>query len=135
MTMTTIGEKNREISDHYMKYIVGGQKGLITKAEYEQLVANYEANKGIENTTDFKPVVKLFNSWGSQTWLLSEIDEKGIFFGVCDMGQGQPELGYSHLPQMYHVLQHKLEKDRWFTASKTITEYANEARNRGYIDA
>lgn len=135
MTMTTIGEKNQEISDHYMKYIVGGQKGLITKAEYEQLVANYEANKGIENTTDFKPVVKLFNSWGSQTWLLSEIDEKGIFFGVCDMGQGQPELGYSHLPQMYHVLQHKLEKDRWFTASKTITEYANEARNRGYIDA
>tara|TARA_R110002020_G_scaffold208157_2_gene413811 strand:- start:1048 stop:1449 length:402 start_codon:yes stop_codon:yes gene_type:complete len=133
--MTTIGEKNQEISDHYMKYIVGGQKGLITKAEYEQLVANYEANKGIENTTDFKPVVKLFNSWGSQTWLLSEIDEKGIFFGVCDMGQGQPELGYSHLPQMYHVLQHKLEKDRWFTASKTITEYANEARNRGYIDA
>ena len=133
--MTTIGEKNQEISDHYMKYIVGGQKGLITKAEYEQLVANYEANKGIENTTDFKPVVKLFNSWGSQTWLLSEIDEKGIFFGVCDMGQGQPELGYSHLPQMYHVLQHKMEKDRWFTASKTITEYANEARNRGYIDA
>ena len=133
--MTTIGEKNQEISDHYMKYIVGGQKGLITKAEYEQLVANYEANKGIESTTDFKPVVKLFNSWGSQTWLLSEIDEKGIFFGVCDMGQGQPELGYSHLPQMYHVLQHKLEKDRWFTASKTITEYANEARNRGYIDA
>ena len=133
--MTTIGEKNQEISDHYMKYIVGGQKGLITKAEYEQLIANYEANKGIENTTDFKPVVKLFNSWGSQTWLLSEIDEKGIFFGVCDMGQGQPELGYSHLPQIYHALQHKLEKDRWFTASKTITEYANEARNRGYIDA
>lgn len=133
--MTTIGERNQEISEHYMNYIVGGQKGLITQAEYKKLLANYEANKGKEDTTDFKPVVKLFNAWGSQTWLLSEIDEQGIFFGVCDMGQGQPELGYSHLPQMYHVLKQKLEKDRWFVASKTVSEYANDARARGYIDA
>ena len=132
MNMNT-KEKNEEISQHYMKHIVGGPKGLITQAEYKQLIANYEANKGIEDTTDFEPVVKLFNAWGSQTWLLSEIDEKGIFFGVCDMGQGQPELGYSHLPQMYHVLQHKLEKDRWFIASKTVSEYADEARNNGRI--
>lgn len=133
--MTTIGERNKEISQHYMQYIVGGQKGLITQAEYKKLLANYEANKGKEDTTDFKPVVKLFNAWGSQTWLISEIDHDGIFFGVCDMGQGQPELGYSHLPQMYHVLKQKLEKDRWFVASKTVSEYANEARARGYIDA
>ena len=133
--MTTIGERNQEISEHYMTYIVGGQNGLITQAEYKKLLANYEANKGKEDTTDFKPVVKLFNSWGSQTWLISEIDHKGIFFGVCDMGQGQPELGYSHLPQMYHVLKQKLEKDRWFVASKTVSEYADDARARGYIDA
>ena len=133
--MTTIGERNQEISEHYMTYIVGGQNGLITQAEYKKLLANYEANKGKEDTTDFKPVVKLFNSWGSQTWLISEIDHKGIFFGVCDMGQGQPELGYSHLPQMYHVLKQSLEKDRWFVASKTVSEYAKDARARGYIDA
>ena len=133
--MTTIGERNQEISEHYMQYIVGGQKGLITQAEYKKLLANYEANKGKEDTTDFKPVVKLFNAWGSQTWLISEIDHKGIFFGVCDMGQGQPELGYSHLPQMYHVLKQSLEKDRWFVASKTVSEYAKDARARGYIDA
>ena len=133
--MTTIGERNQEISEHYMTYIVGGQNGLITQAEYKKLLANYEANKGKEDTTDFKPVVKLFNAWGSQTWLISEIDHKGIFFGVCDMGQGQPELGYSHLPQMYHVLKQSLEKDRWFVASKTVSEYAKDARARGYIDA
>ena len=133
--MTTIGERNQEISEHYMTYIIGGQNGLITQAEYKKLLANYEANKGKEDTTDFKPVVKLFNAWGSQTWLISEIDHKGIFFGVCDMGSGQPELGYSHLPQMYHVLKQKLEKDRWFVASKTVSEYADEARARGYIDA
>ena len=133
--MTTIGERNQEISEHYMTYIVGGQNGLITQAEYKKLLANYEANKGKEDTTDFKPVVKLFNAWGSQTWLISEIDHKGIFFGVCDMGQGQPELGYSHLPQMDHVLKQSLEKDRWFVASKTVSEYAKDARARGYIDA
>ena len=33
--MTTIGERNKEISQHYMQYIVGGQKGLITQAEYK----------------------------------------------------------------------------------------------------
>ena len=84
--MTSIGERNQEISEHYMTYIVGGQNGLITQAEYKKLLANYEANKGKEDTTDFQPVVKLFNAWGPQTWLLSEIDHKGIFFGVCDMG-------------------------------------------------
>ena len=52
--MTTIGERNKEISEHYMTYIVGGQKGLITQAEYKKLLANYEANKGKEDTTDFK---------------------------------------------------------------------------------
>ena len=133
--MTTIGERNQEISEHYMTYIVGGQGGLITQAEYKQLLANYEANKGKEDTTDFKPVVKLFNAWGPQTWLISEIDYKGIFFGVCDMGQGQPELGYGHLPQVDHVLQDKLEKDKWFVASKTVSEYGSDARNLGYISA
>ena len=66
--MTTIGERNQEISEHYMTYIVGGHNGLITQAEYKQLLANYEANKGKEDTTDFKPVVKHFNAWGTQTW-------------------------------------------------------------------
>ena len=51
------------------------------------------------------------------------------------MGSGQPELGYAHLPQIYHVLQHKLEKDRWYVASKTVSEYAEDARNLGYISA
>lgn len=130
-----IGERNREISRHYMNHIIGGQKGLITQAEYKQLRRNGEANEGIEDTTDFQPVVKLFNAWGSQTWLISEIDEDGIFFGVCDLGQGQPELGYGHLPQIYHTLQRGLEKDRWFVASKTVSEYANDARARGHIIA
>ena len=64
--MTSIGERNQEISEHYMTYIVGGQNGLITQAEYKKLLANYEANKGKEDTTDFQPVVKLFNAWGPQ---------------------------------------------------------------------
>lgn len=56
------------------------------------------------NTPDHKPVVKLFVPWGAGTWLLSEIDEDGDrAFGLCDLGFGEPELGYVSLSELRSI--------------------------------
>ncbi len=85
------------------------------------------------NTEDFKPVVKFFGG-GAATWLITELDENGdTMFGLCDLGFGCPEMGDVSLSEMEST--GRIERDRWFTADKTLTEYANEAREAGRIKA
>ena len=44
---------------------------------------------------DHEPVVKLHSKYGKAIWLLSELDAaNNIAFGLCDLGQGKPELSY-----------------------------------------
>jgi Protein of unknown function (DUF2958) len=91
------------------------------------------------NTEDFKPVVKLFNPMGRQTWLISELDEDGdVAFGLCDMGVGEPELGYVSLGELREIrlpFGLYIERDIHFTAKMTLGEYATKARERGRIEA
>jgi Protein of unknown function (DUF2958) len=44
---------------------------------------------------DIEPVVKLFPQEGNAPWLLTELDPIGghLAFSLCDLGQGEPELG------------------------------------------
>lgn len=84
-------------------------------------------------TIDFKPVVKLFNPGGAATWLLTELDpdESDIAFGLCDLGMGSPELGsvrISELEEYKGLLGIGIERDLYFQAEKTLSEYADEAR-------
>jgi len=116
---------------------------LLTKANRNKLVKNWEANQKTimvdGSTTDFKPVVKLFNPCGSGTWLLTELDpENNIAFGLCDLGMGSPERGDVSLDELSEVRLMaglKSERDRYFKARKTLTEYADEARASGYLNA
>tara|TARA_R110000868_G_scaffold288698_2_gene548977 strand:- start:407 stop:685 length:279 start_codon:yes stop_codon:yes gene_type:complete len=92
-------------------------------------------------------VVKFFTPWGGATWLLSEITEEGdsdagagdsIMFGLCDLGLGEPELGYVSLRELEGIrgpFGLRVERDRWFTANKTLGEYAADAREKGRIAA
>ena len=69
---------------------------LFTKTQTEQLKANCQAqivrmNNG-EADIDFKPVVKLFTPDAQCTWLLTELGNDDIAFGLCDLGLGTPEL-------------------------------------------
>ncbi len=71
---------------------------LFTKTQTEQLKANCQAqivrmNNG-EADIDFKPVVKLFTPDAQCTWLLTELGNDDIAFGLCDLGMGCPELGF-----------------------------------------
>jgi len=111
---------------------------LLLKNHKAKLLANHLANDGIEDTTDFKPVVKFFNPVGAATWLISEMDENGIMFGLCDLGMGSPELGSVLLSELEEIVLPfglGIERDMHFEANKTLTEYADEARVLGRIAA
>jgi hypothetical protein len=89
---------------------------------------------------DFLPVVKLFTPDGGCTWLLTEIDpeDPDIAFGLCDLGFGCPELGSVSLSKLESVrgqLNLPIERDLYFTATKTLSAYTDEARAHGAIRA
>ena len=67
---------------------------------------------------DFKPAVKIFTPDGNATWLLTELDPNGhLAFGLCDLGLGEPELGYVSLHELAAArgsLGIPLERDLYF---------------------
>ena len=109
---------------------------LITKALTERLLANGRAQRAAikkgDEALDFKPVVKLFTPDAQCTWLLTELDpDGGLAFGLCDLGVGEPELGYVSLVELQSArgrLGLGIERDLHFEADKTISAYADEAR-------
>ena len=117
---------------------------LLTNEQRARLLANGKANAeriaDDGNTHDFRPVVKLFCPWGAGTWLLTEVDpeEPDIAFGLCDLGMGCPELGSVRLSELEAVRGPgglRIERDLHFRAGKSLTAYADEARQRGRICA
>ena len=87
------------------------------------------------------PVVKFFCPWGAGTWLISEAKKEGndyILYGLCDIGHGCAEIGslmLSDLQNMRGPFGMGIERDLHFTASKTLSDYADAAREQGGIYA
>tara|TARA_Y100001937_G_scaffold121565_1_gene180555 strand:+ start:430 stop:756 length:327 start_codon:yes stop_codon:yes gene_type:complete len=85
-----------------------------------------------------RPVLKLFGG-GSCTWLISERIDKDTLFGLCDLGQGYPELGSLSQSELLRLrfspLGLPIERDLYFKPKKTLGEYATQARELGFIDA
>jgi hypothetical protein len=115
---------------------------MILDSQRVKLLANGAINLAHRlddgKTEDMKPVVKLFNPMGAATWLLSELDEDGdTAFGLCDLGFGEPELGYVSLEELASVtlpLGLYIERDIHFNAKKMLSEYAAESRRLGRIE-
>ena len=112
---------------------------LLTKAQYEQLLANGHASKDSEGGIDHAPVVKLFTPWAGATWLLSELypNDPDVAFGLCDLGLGFPELGDVRLSEIAYLRgpgRLCVERDLHFTGDKALTAYAQEARQSGRIN-
>ena len=113
---------------------------LFTKTQERVLRANYRMNRNLQGVNkdplDYRPVIKLFNPCGPGTWLFTELDDDNIFFGLCDLGHGFAELGYQALTEM-EVFRHPtfklgIERDLYFTPTKTLSEYAKDAEaNQG----
>ena len=110
---------------------------LLTKALHTQLRRNADVSAVKEQ--DHKPVVKFFTPDAQATWLFSELAADGdTLFGLCDLGHGEPELGYASLSEIQSIrgpLRLLVERDRSFRADRTLTAYAAEARNTRRIVA
>ena len=114
---------------------------LLSPEVTQQLLANYHQQlplKGTRGEKDFEPVCKLFLPWTSGTWLLTELDDEGLAFGLADLGMGTPELGYISLDEIWEVVGPgglRVERDIHFRATKRLSQYATESRQQGYIRA
>lgn len=114
---------------------------LLGTEAVQQLFANHtlqEPLKGTREEIDFRPVCKLFLPWTSGTWLLTEMDSDGLAFGLADLGFGTPELGYISLDEIMEVQGPgglRVERDIHWEATITLSEYATESRQLGYIRA
>ncbi|RDD95233.1 DUF2958 domain-containing protein [Acidovorax sp. BoFeN1] len=112
---------------------------LITDEQRAQLLAN--GRRSIEHDGfDPLPVVKLFTPNAGATWLLTEIDpdDPDRAFGLCDLGQGFPELGYVSLQELESLRGRwglPIERDLYFRGDKPVSAYAREARLAGRIVA
>lgn len=105
---------------------------LIDAATRELLLAN-----GREPERDHWPVLKLFNPTGPATWLICAIEADGdTLYGLCDLGFGEPELGYVSLDELKEVsagLAIGLERDLSFRGEYPVSVYARAARTAGHI--
>jgi hypothetical protein len=115
---------------------------LITSAQCQKLLENGRAQRTAldqkKGAIDFEPVVKLFTPDGNATWLLTELDPIGghLAFGLCDLGLGEPELGYVSLHELASArgpLGLPLEQNFHFAPTRTITAYADLAREHRRI--
>lgn len=100
---------------------------LTTQEQMKRLITNAKTTG-----SNHKPVIKLFGG-GACTWLLSEYDPKtDCFFGLCDLGMGEPELGYVSKAELEEIrfppFNLPVERDLHFHPDKTLKEYANLAR-------
>jgi Protein of unknown function (DUF2958) len=82
-------------------------------------------------------VVKLFTADGNATWLLTELNpDIDLDFGLCDLGLGQPELGYVSLKELSAArgpLARPLECDLHVAPTLTSSAYAERAREHRRI--
>jgi len=117
---------------------------LLTKSIAEELLRNgrlsFEYAEEGKREPDFIPIAKLFTPDAQCTWLLSELDpnDPDIAFGLFDLGMGVPELGSVRISELEAIrgrLGLPVERDQYFTAHKTISAYADEARASGAIKA
>lgn len=80
---------------------------------------------------------KLFTPDAQCIWLLTELDpDHELACALCDLGMGEPELGYVSLTELRTVrgkLGLPVECDEHFDADKALSAYAEEARQRGHI--
>ena len=109
---------------------------LLTKSIEKKLKANMK----ILDVTNIKPVVKYFDPMGNAKWLILSMEyhqDEVVFFGLCDLGWGCPELGYVTLKELEDISRPfglGIERDIYWTADKSISDYQKEAVELGYIN-
>lgn len=106
-------------------------QALITVEEHAQLLANGQARVAGQDT-DPLPVVRLFTPDAHVTWLLASLDpaDGDTACGLIDLGLGMPELGHVKLSDLASIVgprQQPVMRDRYFQATRTLSDYARLA--------
>ena len=97
------------------------------------LAANRQQMK---NGSEEQPVVRLFTPLSRGVWLLSQIDANDLdkAFGLCDNGDGHPELAHVSLKDLFSRFGHmSVRWDASFQANQPLSAYAAKARSAGCI--
>lgn len=105
---------------------------LMTLALKAKLMANWKQNALAEVTVDHFPVFKAFTPDAGASWLITELapDEDSLF-GLCDLGLGEPELGYVSLSELQTVrgpMGLFIERDLHFKAMQPLSKYLEQAQ-------
>lgn len=114
---------------------------LITVDQFSRLLEN-GLRTSVGEEIDPIPVVKLFTPDCGCTWLLTEVNpkNKGLFFGLCDLGHGVPELGFVSLDEIKSVRgpsKMPVERDIFFKAEHPLSWYtklAHQAKKIVYTE-
>lgn len=110
---------------------------LLTADQRAQLLAHGQARAAGQNR-DPLPVVRLFALDAHATWLLASLDsaDGDTAYGLIDLGLGMPDLGTVKLSELASIvgpLKRPIERDLYFTATRTLSDYARLARINGSI--
>lgn len=107
---------------------------LLTDEIKARLIRNNVEARGADNI----PVVKLFTPWANCTWIITDMEPDGRMFGLCDLGLGEPELGYVELHELQALRGPaglRVERDLHWTPTKPLSRYLLAAQaNRRYIE-
>ena len=112
-------------------------KALITDEQRTRLLANGQAHADGQEL-DPLPVVRLFTPDAHATWLLTELDphDGDTAFGLCDLGLGTPELRHVQLSELASIVgpeNRPVERDLYFTAQRSLSQYVRLAQENGSI--
>lgn len=110
---------------------------LITDHERVQMLARGR-ERAAGKPCDPLPVVRLFTPDAHATWLLTELDpaDSDTAYGLCDLGLGMPGLGHVKLSELASIVgprQRPVMRDRYFRATRRLSEYVRLAQQNGSI--
>jgi hypothetical protein len=100
----------------------------------EEIMIHNATEVQTELGRDHEPVVKLHSKYGKGIWLLSEMDAANhIAYGICDLGQGTPELSYVSITQLESIKHARLkvpmvEVDPTFEGKYPMSVYLEAAK-------
>ena len=107
---------------------------LIRPEDVQRLVMNREEQapvQGTKNERDFEPIVKLHIPGTYCLWLLTELDEDYMAFGLCQIQMA--ELGSVWLPELIDldIQGLRVVQDTDFKPTTSLRGYSNLARANG----
>ena len=110
---------------------------LITDRERAQMLT-HGRERAAGKLCDPLPVVRLFTPDAHATWLLTELDpaDGDMAYGLCDLGLGMPALGHVKLTELASIVgprQQPVMRDRYFRATRHLSEYVRLAQQNGSI--